>query len=507
MMISSPSLRGSGSVFPPAQPLSADRPVNSRPVNFKPGVYEPIVSRPRAYGLSAALLAWAFLCCSLALSPSQARAAAAGNARTPHSTPAATHHHTAQVKESAKAKARMAHLRHSRPVASTRVVATSSSHHSSLHKASLRTTRRSRYSERFTADSFTNDNTVGDIAEGEDPVVRRAAINALGDMAGTAVAIDPSNGRILAMVNQKLALSSGAEPCSTIKVMVALAALEEHVVDKDTPVNLGGGYHVTMTEAMAKSVNLYFEVLGRTLGFERVKHYANQFGLGELAGYNIPGEHLGVYPDQELPQRMGGVGRMCSFGESISMTPLQLGALVAAIANGGTLYYLQHPLTTLDVANFQPKVKRKLDIAPIIPEISPGMAGAVRYGTARSLRTSFNAFPILGKTGTCSNNGTRYGWFASFSDSPVGRIVTVFFLTGGRATFGPKAAELTGHFYAQLWDKSYFATRTPPAATAPATPSSHTPDSAPASSSPANNGLQGTPVASSQPAATQALYR
>ena len=63
-------------------------------------------------------------------------------------------------------------------------------------------------------------------------------------MNGTVVAIDPSNGRILAMVNQKLALSGGAEPCSTIKVSVALAALEEGIITKDTPVNLGGGYHM-----------------------------------------------------------------------------------------------------------------------------------------------------------------------------------------------------------------------------------------------------------------------
>jgi penicillin-binding protein 2 len=55
--------------------------------------------------------------------------------------------------------------------------------------------------------------TAGDITAGEDPVVRQAALDALGDMNGTVVAIDPSNGRILAMVNQKLALSSGAEPC------------------------------------------------------------------------------------------------------------------------------------------------------------------------------------------------------------------------------------------------------------------------------------------------------
>ena len=143
--------------------------------------------------------------------------------------------------------------------------------------------------------------------EGEDPVVREAAIEALGNMNGTAIAIDPTTGRILAMVNQKLALSSGAEPCSTIKLTVALAALEEGLMTKDTPVNLGGAT-MDLTYALAKSNNLYFEVLGRTMGFERVKHYANEFGLGELAGYHIEGEQLGTYPDEELPQQLGGVG-------------------------------------------------------------------------------------------------------------------------------------------------------------------------------------------------------
>jgi len=257
-------------------------------------------------------------------------------------------------------------------------------------------------------------------------------------------------------VNQKLALSRGAEPCSTIKLTVALAALEEGIVRKDTPVNLGGHYHMTMTDALAHSNNLYFETLGRQLGFERVKHYANEFGLGELAGYHIQGEQLGTYPDEVLPASLGGVGRMCSFGESVSMTPLQLGALVSAIANGGTLYYLQHPETAVDVATFEPKVKRVLEIAPLIPEISVGMSGAVQYGTARSLRANFSQFPVMGKTGTCSNNGTRFGWFGSFADTPKGQIVTVFFLEGGRPTFGPKAAELTGEFYRALWNKDYF---------------------------------------------------
>jgi penicillin-binding protein 2 len=315
-----------------------------------------------------------------------------------------------------------------------------------------------RYAERFTASSFNPNLTQGDITAGEDPVVRAAAIEALGSLNGTAIAIDPSSGRILAMVNQKLALSAGAEPCSTIKVAVALAGLQEGLIKADTPVNLGGHYSLDLTHALAKSVNLYFEVLGRAMGFERVKHYANQFGLGELAGYNIAGEQLGVYPDVELPAAAGGVGRMCSFGESISMTPLQLGALVSAIATGGTLYYLQHPTSPDEMASFEPKVKRLLDIKNSIPEILPGMEGAVNFsnGTARSLRQNFIQFPVFGKTGTCSNNGTRYGWFVSYGDSPTGRIVTVIFLEGDRQVFGPRAAELTGEFYRAMYEHNYF---------------------------------------------------
>jgi len=325
-----------------------------------------------------------------------------------------------------------------------------------VRRASLRV-HRHRYYERFTASSFASgDIFADDVTAGENPTVRQAAIDALGDMNGTAVVIDPSNGRILAMVNQKLALSPGAEPCSTIKLTVAMAALSEGVVTKDTMVHLPG-FRMNMTQALAHSNNLYFEELGRELGFERVRHYATQFGLGELAGYNIPGEQLGVYPDEPIPVSEGGVGRMCSFGQGVSLTPLQLGAFVAALANGGTLYYLQHPTSPVEIASFEPKVKRTLDIAKYLPEMEPGMAGAVQYGTARRLRANFSEFPVFGKTGTCSDNGTRFGWFASFSQTPLGPMVTVFFLEGGRPTFGPRAAELTGEFYRNLEDRNYFA--------------------------------------------------
>ena len=318
------------------------------------------------------------------------------------------------------------------------------------------TTRRHRYHERFFMSSFAEGIAAGDITDGEDLVVRQAAIDALGNMNGTVVAIEPTSGRVLAMVNQKLALSSGAQPCSTIKLSVALAALNEGLVSKETEVSLGGRSRMNLTQALAHSNNAYFEALGRKLGFEKVAYYAHQYGLGELAGYDIPGEQAGTYPEEVIPQSLGGVGKMCSFGEGISMTPLQLGAMVSAIANGGTLYYLQHPTTPEEVANFQPRIKRQLDIAPLIPEISVGMAGAVQYGTARRLGLNFSEEEILGKTGTCSHAGTRYGWFASYANTDRGRVVVVVFLEGGRPTFGPKAAEIAGVMYRNLYDHNFF---------------------------------------------------
>ncbi len=405
---------------------------------------------------------------TLALAASLALAAVNAYADAPPQKTQPVRHHAARTHRSSSAARSHASTANGRARSTT-----TTAHPHAAAKAQVRpanyTRRRHHYYERFTTSSFaTTDQAAQDITTGEDPIVRAAALEALGEMNGTAVVINPANGRILAMVNQKLALSPGAEPCSTIKLTVALSALAEGLVTSDTPVKLPG-FRMNMTDALAKSNNLYFEEIGRQLGFERVRHYAMQFGLGELAGYNIPGEQLGTYPDRPLSESEGGVGKMCSYGQGVNMTPLQLGAFVSALANGGTLYYLQHPTTADDIASFAPMVKRTLNISRFAPELQDGMAGAVEYGTARHLRDNFQALPVFGKTGTCSNSGTRYGWFASYSDTPQGSLVTVFFLEGGRATFGPRAAELTGLFYKGLWDRNYFGTNgTEAAQTAPA---------------------------------------
>jgi len=72
----------------------------------------------------------------------------------------------------------------------------------------------------------------------------------------------------------------------------------------------------------------------------RFSRYGRLLGLGELAGYENSRRASGGFPSE--PPTYGGVARMSSFGQGIQMTPLQLGALVSSIANGGTLYYLQY---------------------------------------------------------------------------------------------------------------------------------------------------------------------
>ena len=295
------------------------------------------------------------------------------------------------------------------------------------------------------------DSTIGDNVDGEDLDVRRAAVEALRSFNGSVVVADPATGRVLTMVNQRVALSTGFQPCSTVKVSVALAGLSEKAIDPSTKLRLGG-MRMDLTYALAHSNNYYFATLGEKLGFEKVAYYAHLFGYGEKAGLNIPGEQPGRYPS--APPRNGGVGMLTSFGEEISQTPLQLAALMGAIANGGTLYYLQYPRNQADVQSFVPRVKRRLDIDSIIPAIKSGMRGAVEFGTAHRARDDG---AIAGKTGTCSENHTHLGWFGSFSDDADHKLVVVVLLTGGRPAIGPLAAGIAGDVYRRLGERNYFA--------------------------------------------------
>jgi len=298
------------------------------------------------------------------------------------------------------------------------------------------------------------DSTKNDIADFDDPVVRQVAVEALGRYNGSVVAIDPQSGRVLSIVNQRLVFSSGFIPCSTIKPVIALAALEENVITRDTMMPVARRRFMNLTEAMAHSNNAFFEGLGRRMGFETVARYARLLGLGELAGYNIPEEYPGALPSE--PPVRGGVARMSSFGEGIQITPLQLGSLVATLANGGTIYYLQYPRSEVERQGFAPRIKRKLSIEPLLPELRDGMLAAVLYGTAR-LSYDPEGEQALGKTGTCSDQSSRLGWFVSYADQLHPRIVLVVLLRGNtRRVKGPTAAQIAGHIYRGLREHNYF---------------------------------------------------
>ena len=303
------------------------------------------------------------------------------------------------------------------------------------------------------------DSTDGDSVDGEDLVVRRAAVQALGPYNGTIVVADPSTGRLLTIVNQKLAYQSGFQPCSTIKIVAALAGLHEGIMNENTHFKVTPKRGMGLTEALAHSNNAYFSAVGYRLGYDRIAKYAQLFGLGEKATLNIDAEQPGTVA---AAPPSDGVGMMTSFGEGIYMTPLELAALMSAVANGGTLYYLQHPHSAAEVDMFQPQVKRQLDIAQWLPDIKPGMMGAVEYGTAR--RANYSATePIYGKTGTCTDgrSPTHLGWFGSYNELGPNKLVVVVLLTGGRPVSGPVASGVAGAVYKNLSHENYFAQSKP----------------------------------------------
>ena len=333
----------------------------------------------------------------------------------------------------------------SKTIASTAVAASSSAKPQARRR---QTTRRPARSARRAPAPV--DPTIGDDPSRDDPVVRTAAVEALGKRAGSLVAIDPSNGQILTILNQKLAFES-YKPCSTFKPAVALAALEEGLIENDqNRLQLGRRWYLNLIQSLTLSNNLYFEKLGGLLGLAKLRNYAERFGFGELASWGLPDELRGTLPTNPPPASRGGVGRIASFGEGIELTSLQLASFMSALANGGTLFYLQY---AQEEGRFEPLVKRRLEIGPWLQPVRQGLEEAVLTGTARTAKQP--DVTILGKTGTCSQNGSRLGWFAGYSQKEGGLAVAV--LLRGGASSGPLAAGVAGRFYRKLADQHYIA--------------------------------------------------
>lgn len=289
---------------------------------------------------------------------------------------------------------------------------------------------------------------------GEDLEIRRVAIDALEGRSGTVVVMDPMTGRVFTIVNQRMAVGSPVKPCSTIKMVVALAALREGVFDPTTDVPISTRASMSLTDALARSNNPVFQVLGRRLGFEKVMRYADNYGLGRPTGVNYPGESPGFMPEEGDQE----TGHMSSHGDGFGITAIQLAAFTSAVANGGKLYEPRVPRSPEELSNFEPKLIRQIEMTPEDRmQVMSGLIGAVNFGTGR---LSYNALAqVAGKTGTCTGENDivnasargrdKLGLFTSFSsaDNPK---VAVTVITTGYQEAGKRAAEIAGRIYAAI---------------------------------------------------------
>jgi penicillin-binding protein 2 len=314
-----------------------------------------------------------------------------------------------------------------------------------------------------------------------------------GTRTAAAVAINPQNGEVLASVSlpsydnnlftkgitsQKYtelinnsdsplfnrAISGEYPPGSTLKPLIASAALSEGTINEETTVDCNGGisigsYHfgdwkahgggIDVRKAIAESCDVFFYSVGggynniEGLGMNRMKKYENLFGLGEKTGIDIPGESDGLIPDEQW--KIDKIGEKWYIGDSyhsaigqgfITLTPLQLVNYISAIANGGTLYRPQivSQIKKLDgeIIDKSPEVVRSKFISSnIINVVREGMRETITSGTAQSL----NNLPVAvaGKTGTAqfgSENKT-HAWFVSFAPYDNPKIALVILVEGG----------------------------------------------------------------------------
>ncbi|TAK95411.1 penicillin-binding protein 2 [Patescibacteria group bacterium] len=307
-----------------------------------------------------------------------------------------------------------------------------------------------------------------------------------------AVAIDPRNGEVLALVSlpsfdnnlfsKKIsqenylslindpatplfnrAISGSYPPGSTLKPVVAVAGLMEGTIDEGTTVGCTGAIHVgsfrfgdwkthgtvDVRKAIAESCDVFFYSVGGGyagipgLGMSRMKQYETAFGLGSKTGIDLAGEVDGFIPDEAWKlEKFGekwyiGNSYHASIGQGyVTTTPVQLANYIAAIANGGTLYqpHVAKEVRKIDgtVVPVAPKVLHDNQAyAAAIKIVREGMRQTVTGGTAQSLNTLPVA--VAGKTGTAQfgSESKTHAWFASFAPYDNPTIAMIVLVEGG----------------------------------------------------------------------------
>lgn len=332
-----------------------------------------------------------------------------------------------------------------------------------------------------------------------------------------AIALNPTNGEILAMVswptfdNNKFsggidqktynsyindpdlplfnrAIAGTYPPGSTVKLVMAAAALQEKIIAKGTAFSSVGGITVggqlfkdwktgghgttNVLRALAWSVNTFFYYVGggyekfAGLGIDTMREYFNAFGLSHETGVDIPGEKSGFIPSKEWKKETKGenwyVGDTynVSIGQGdLLVTPLQVAVWTATIANGGTTITphvgksVTEPLTK-KVTALQFSTHNTTLVSPQnLAIVREGMRDCVTYGSCQPLKSL--PFEAAGKTGTAQWNKTQptHAWFTSFAPYKNPQIVvTVLIENGGE---GSVVALPIANGFLDWWGKKY----------------------------------------------------
>ncbi|MES2765748.1 MAG: penicillin-binding protein 2 [Bacteroidota bacterium] len=313
-----------------------------------------------------------------------------------------------------------------------------------------------------------------DLYLGIDKRLQEIAENLMAGKSGAVVAIDPTNGEVLALTGKpdfdlrdfagkttpqtyaKLARDEGKPlfnratqtmypPGSTWKMLTGIAAMQEGIITAKTTIycpgafTFGGrswgchGSHgaTAIQNAIKASCNTFFCALGPKLGLDNIVKYGRMFGFGQRTGIDLTEEGKGNLPtvewmDKAYGKNGWGPGRLVNlaFGQGeLGVTPLQMAAYTATLANRGT-YYQPHVVRSYFnklTGKIEPVEygSRKLDIRPDIWDVThAGMYDVVNTPGGTASRAKVEGIHVSGKTGTAENpHGEDHAWFVCFAPS------------------------------------------------------------------------------------------
>ncbi|GMV50992.1 penicillin-binding protein 2 [Nitrospirales bacterium NOB] len=263
---------------------------------------------------------------------------------------------------------------------------------------------------------------------------------------GTIIVMDPKTGEVLAMAVsprfdpnavgalvpdrwRNRALTDTYEPGSTMKTVIAAAALEEKVMAPDSMINGENGrlsiantvIHdhekmgwMSFAQMIQKSSNIGAAKVGMALGEWRVFDYLKEFGFGEKSGIDLPGEASGLLrsPRQWGKRSVASI----SMGQEVGVTPLQMVTAISAIANGGVLMK-PHIVSEIRnakgqlVAQTLPQAKRRVISTETARTLTTLLEGVVTQGTGA--KAAIPGYRVAGKTGTAQKVDPRTGAYSS----------------------------------------------------------------------------------------------